>query len=89
MNLSDRLEALLTLAEQIGLEVRAEFMGGDGGGLCQLKGRRILFVDTSADVATRYERTLAAIADLPEVDDHYLVPEVRRDIDHQRHSAGS
>lgn len=84
MDLGARLETLLTLAEAMDIDVRAEFMGGTGGGLCRLRGRRILFVDTAADVATRYDRTLAALATLPEVDDHFIVPEVRRDLERQR-----
>lgn len=86
MDLGSRLEALLTLAEEIGIDVRAETMGGEGGGLCRFKGRRVLFVDTSADLATRYERTLAGMANLPELEGHYIVPEVRQDLDRQRSS---
>ncbi|MHC4795114.1 MAG: hypothetical protein ACYTF1_00595 [Planctomycetota bacterium] len=84
MNLSSRLENLLALAEQMGIDVRAEPMGGEGGGMCLLRGKKVLFVDTSADLATRYDRTLAAMANLPELDNMYIVPEVRQDIDHQR-----
>src|SRR5512140_2597081 len=84
MEISQRMEALLTLAEEMGIEVRAEFMGGDGGGLCRLRGRQVLFVDTSADLASRYDRTLTAMAGLAGLDDHYLVPEVRQDLEHQR-----
>jgi hypothetical protein len=82
MDLANRLESLLTLAEEIDLDVRAEPMGGEGGGLCRLKGKLILFVDTSADLATRYDRTVAAMANLPEINDRYVVPEVRQDIEH-------
>ncbi len=88
MDLGGRLEVLLTLAEQIGIEVRAEPMGGEGGGLCVLKGQRVLFVDTSADLATRYDRTLAGMAGLPELEGRFIVPEVRRDLDHQRETSG-
>lgn len=84
MDLGSRLEALLTLADEVGLDVRAEAMGGEGGGLCVLKGRRVLFVDTSADLATRYERTLAGMAKLPDLDGRFIMPEVRRDLDEQR-----
>jgi hypothetical protein len=84
MDLSRRLDALLEVAEQLGIEVRAESMGGSGGGLCRLKGRRVLFVDTAADLATRYDRTLVAMAGLEEIDGHYLLPEVRQDIERQR-----
>lgn len=84
MDMGGRLEALLAAAEQCGIEVRAEPMGGDGGGLCALKGRRVLFVDVSADVISRYERTVAALAPLRELDGHYLIPEARYDLERQR-----
>jgi hypothetical protein len=84
MDVGNRLEQLLRVAEEIGLDVRAEPMGGEGGGLCKLRGQRVLFVDTSADLLTRYEVTLAAMAPLPELDDRYLVPELRADVDKQR-----
>ena len=86
MDIGTRLDALLTLAETLGIEVRPEPMGGAGGGLCRLKNHRVLFVDTAADLATRYDRTLAAMAGQPEVDDHFLPPEVRNDIERQRHA---
>ncbi|MBP7934687.1 MAG: hypothetical protein KA354_08580 [Phycisphaerae bacterium] len=87
MELSGRLDALLTLAERVGIEVRPEPMGGGGGGLCRVKNHRILFVDTAADLATRYDRTLAAMASQPELDEHFLPPEVRDDLERQRRSA--
>jgi hypothetical protein len=75
------MESLLALGEQLGVEVRAEPMGGKGGGLCRLKGKTILFLDTSADLATRYDRTVAAMATIDGIDEHYLIPEVRRDLE--------
>ena len=59
-------------------------LGGDGGGFCIIKGQKRLFVDTQADVETRYEHTLAAMAALPDIDTHFLLPEVREDIEDQR-----
>ena len=84
VDLQARLDTLLTLAEEVGLTIRREPLGGNGGGFCVLRGKRILFVDTSADLEARYEATLAAVATLAEVDAHYLPPEVREDIDRQR-----
>jgi hypothetical protein len=83
MDLTSRLEALLDAAEAAGVDIRAEAMGGEGGGLCRIRGRAVLFVDTQADVATRYDRTLAALAGLEELEGQYLVPEVRRDLERQ------
>lgn len=84
MDLHDRLDALLNLAEQLGLSIRRESLGGEGGGLCRIKGQSVLFLDTAADLETRYERTLAALASHPGTDQHYLPPEVREDLDRQR-----
>ncbi len=81
MDVQTRLETLLATAEQLGIEVRRESLGGEGGGLCSLRGRRVLFVDTAADAATRYDRTVAALASLPELQDRYLPPELREDLD--------
>ncbi len=87
LELSARLEALLNVAEQLDIEVRPEALGGEGGGMCRIKGKRVLFVDTSADLATRYERTLAAMADLPDLEGWFLPPQVRDDLDRQREAA--
>ena len=84
MDLQSKLDELLRLAEEIGLAVRTEPLGGEGGGFCVVRGERRLFVDAMADLETRYERTLEAMSLLPELDKRYLPPEVRDDIDRQR-----
>ena len=83
-----RLEQLLRLAEAAGIEVRAEAMGGQGGGLCRLKGHRVLFVDTTADAATRYDVALSALADVLTLDDHFVPPVVRADLERCRARRG-
>jgi len=84
VDLQERLDELLRLAEQIGLSIRREALGGEGGGYCVLKGARVLFVDSMADLETRYERTLSAVSRLAEIDQHYISPEVRDEIDRVR-----
>jgi hypothetical protein len=79
-----QLDELLAIAEKMGIIVRAEPLGGEGGGLCQLRGRSILFVDTAADLATRYRRTLEALADWPGLDEQFLRPDTRDAIDQIR-----
>ena len=68
------------------VSVRQEPMGGDGGGVCLLKGQRVLFVDTMADLVTRCDRSLADLARLPEIDNVFIVPELRDEIDRLRAS---
>ncbi len=81
MDVQTRLDALLAAAEQAGIELRLAPLGGEGGGLCLLRGRRVLFVDTSADTATRYDKTVSAMATLPELEGQYLPPELREDLE--------
>lgn len=81
MDVQARLDILLARAEEMGIEVRRVALGGEGGGLCVVKGRRVLFVDTLADPATRYDRTVAALAGVREAGDRFLPPEVREDLE--------
>ena len=81
MDLQRRMIALLELADRLGVEVRRTPLGGEGGGICTLKGRKVLFVDSSADLATQCQRTLTDFAQLPEIDSTYVVPELREEID--------
>ena len=41
-------------------------------------------IDTNADLELCYERTLAALAPLPEIEARYLPPEIREDLEQQR-----
>ena len=69
------------LADSLGIEIRRIPIGGRGGTLCAIKGRRVLFLDTDADRATQYDRVLRELAQVPEIDSIYLRPEVREDLD--------
>jgi len=81
VDLDAKLNALLTLAESLDIEIRRIPIGGRGGTLCTVKGRRVLFLDTEADRATQYDRVLRELAQLPEIDGVYLRPELREDLD--------
>jgi len=84
MSVESRLSALLDAAESLGIEVRQMDLGGQGGGLCTVRGKRVLFVDLGTDRATRYDLVLREIAQLSEIDTIYLRPEIREDIEQVR-----
>jgi len=84
LSLDARLDDLITAAEAVGISIRREQLGGEGGGLCILRGKRVLFLDTLSDAETRYERTLAALAPLPEMEGRFLRPDVREDLERAR-----
>lgn len=75
------LAELLDLAERLGIEVRRELLSGEGGGLCLLRGQRVLFVDTGADLVEQVGRTAAALSDVDGVAECYVRPEVRELLD--------
>ncbi|MCP4712815.1 MAG: hypothetical protein GY869_29665 [Planctomycetes bacterium] len=72
------LKALLEVAENADIEVRQAALGGEGGGLCVLRGKKILFVDISADLAEEIARTAQALAQIADLEQQYLLPQVRQ-----------
>ncbi|NUQ64328.1 MAG: hypothetical protein HUU20_17810 [Pirellulales bacterium] len=52
------LEQALNVASQLGYQVRQEWLGGSGGGGCEIKGRRYLFLDLALSPADQLEQVL-------------------------------
>ncbi len=77
MNLNT-FEALLEVAHRLGLDVRHVHLGGAGGGLACFKGKRQLFVDMDADPEEQLDRTVDAMATIPEINDIFMRPDVRQ-----------
>lgn len=75
------LEVVTELMRRLGVDVRREKLGGDGGNLCRIRGKSILFDDIDADIATRLDRCIAALAEIPEASSIYIPPEIRERIE--------
>jgi hypothetical protein len=45
MSTVELLEQALALAKRLGYVVRQEWLGGSGGGACEVKGQKLLFLD--------------------------------------------
>jgi len=84
LDATTHLDTIVRLFEQIGVEVRQERLGGSGGGLCRIRGRRVVFVDLDADAATRLDRCVEALAAVPEAVAVYINPELRERMDRLR-----
>jgi hypothetical protein len=84
MDSAAQLDALIGVLGRLGIDVRYEHLGGAGGGLCELRGQRIVFIDLDADVATRLDRCLRAAPGLHELETIYVPPVVREMIDRFR-----
>ena len=76
------LSSLLSLAEEVGLDVR--FVRGcgsseehPGGAVVRIKGATVVFLDPTANPSDRRSVLVRALAGRPELADRYLPPEVR------------
>ena len=81
-----QLDEAIALLARLNVEVRSGPLGGAGGGLCRLKGRWVFLVDENADPATRYDRALSALADLPGADELFMSPALRDRFESARRS---
>ena len=77
MDKSQLLEDMLAVLRGHGIEVRAESMGGGGGGMCFFSGKRVFFVDTDAPTIETNAITARSIRDTVDIEEIYLRPQVR------------
>ncbi len=71
------MKSLIELMEKLGIKVRHVPLTGDGGGLCTVRGDKVLFIDTNADAETCFEKCLEGVAGLRGLDEMYLSPVLR------------
>jgi len=76
-----QFDTILELLAKLGVETRREHLGGEGGGLCRLRGKAVVFIDLDADVATQISRCIDALVGLPEIDAMYLPPTIREQVE--------
>jgi len=82
MNKTQILEELLGLFEANGVIIRQEPLGGGGGGLCSVKGRWILFVDTQAPSEVMAAVCAEAVPQVVDIEQIYIKPEIREFIEY-------
>ncbi len=81
MNEQRILEELLALLEANSVAIRNEPLGGNGGGLCTIKGRQMFFVDTQAPSAVVAAICAQAVPKVVDIEQIYIKPEVRQFIE--------
>lgn len=80
------MEELLSLLEANSVTIRSEPLGGNGGGLCTVKGQSIFFVDTLAQSADNAAICAEAVSKVADIEKLYIKPEVRQFI--ENHTGG-
>ncbi len=81
MNEQRILEELLALLEANSVAIRDEPLGGNGGGLCTIKGRQMFFVDIQAPSAVVAAICAQAVPKVVDIEQVYIKPEVRQFIE--------
>jgi hypothetical protein len=65
MHTVELLHEALRAAQRLGYQVRHEWLGGSGGGTCEIKGQKWLFVDLALGPSDQLEQVLDALAREP------------------------
>lgn len=78
MRTVELLERSLQLAQELGYQVRHEWLGGSGGGACEFGGRKWLFVDLALTVDEQLEQVCGALRNDSAVHVVHVDPSLRR-----------
>ncbi len=86
MKTEDILDELLSLLESWQVQIRRESLGGRGGGLCEVRGEKIFFVDTESGEMESAVLCAEVVAELGDIENIYIKPEVREFINRNSRS---
>lgn len=78
MHTIDLLEECLAAARQLGYQVRQEWLGGVGGGVCMFGGKHWIFLDLGLNTAEQLEQAASALRRDPRLEQLQLSPTLRR-----------
>ena len=67
MHTVEMRERMIRVAEELGYQVRQEWLGGTGGGLCEFGGRRHIFLDLALSAPEQLEQLGSALAQDPAI----------------------
>ena len=84
-NMDERhiLKILIDLLEANRIKIRRELLEDGPGGLCRIGKERILFLDSRAQPDDQAEACAAALAEVVDIDNIYLLPDVREFVENR------
>jgi len=75
MHTVELLDQCCEIAQQLGYQIRHEWLGGSGGGACEFAGRKWIFID----LALNADEQLEQVADVLRADPAVHLLDVRRE----------
>lgn len=78
MHTVELLDEAISLAERLGYRVRQEWLGGNGGGGCELKGCKWLFLDLALDPTDQLDQVLDTLRREPLAPTLPIPPELQK-----------
>jgi hypothetical protein len=84
MHTVELLDEALAAAKRLGYRLRQEWLGGAGGGACEIAGQKWLFIDLSLGPAEQLDTLAAALREETAADLLPLSPGLRRIVEVRR-----
>jgi hypothetical protein len=81
MNQQQILEELVSILETNGIQVRDEPLSGQMGGLCTVRGRSIMFLDSDTGAQDNSDACAEAVGQAINIEELYIKPQVRQYIE--------
>ena len=86
MNQQQILEELVSILETNGIQVRDEPLSCQPGGLCTVRGRPIVFLDSGTGAEEHADMCAEAVSRIINIEELYIKPQVRQYIELHRHT---
>ena len=78
MHTADLLDHALRAAERLGYKIRQEWLGGSGGGDCEIQGQKWIFVDLALSPPDQLQLVVEVLRREPRATALDLTPSLKR-----------
>ena len=62
MHTVEALEQAVATARRLGFNIRMEWLGGSGGGDCEIRGQKWIFIDLALTTSEQLDQVLSALS---------------------------
>ena len=84
MHTVEMLDAAIAIARSLGFQVRQDFLHGEGGGHCLVRGRKLVLLDLAQSYQEQLSDVADALRDEPRIADMEIATELAEYLDIRR-----